>query len=84
MPRSACEARMSDHSSDDGRCSGPPDSLTAAGEQDSSSPNEREGAGGGLPGLPRTEEDDCKSTYSGQPLSRIATETAGTRGEPDD
>lgn len=75
---------MTDHNSDDGEGSGSGGSLTATAAQDTGSPTEREGARGRLPRLPGSKKDVCKPIYSGQPLSRIATETAGTRGEPDD
>jgi hypothetical protein len=71
---------MSDHSSDDGESSGSGGTLTGTAAQDTASPTDHEGARGRLPGLPGTEKDDCKPTYSGQPLSRIATENSPSAG----
>lgn len=71
---------MSEYSSDDGEGSGSGGSLTATAAQDSGSPNKREGSGGRLPRLPRTEKDDCKPTYSGHGLSGIGSESSPSCG----
>jgi len=71
---------MTDHSSDDGEGSGSGGTLTGTAAQDSGSPNEREGAGGRLPRLPRTEKDVCKPTYSGHGLSGIGSESSPSCG----
>lgn len=70
---------MSENNSDDGRCSGPPGSLTAAGEQDGDSPNEREGGRDGL-AAPRHRNDDCMQAYASHGLSGIGSESSPSCG----
>jgi hypothetical protein len=71
---------MSDHNRTDGEGVESGDTLTGDAAQDSGSPTRQEGARGRLPGLPGTKKDDCRPTYSGQPLSRIATENSPSAG----
>jgi hypothetical protein len=70
---------MSEQSRNDGDGIGSGGSLTTTAALDSGSPTGREGRGR-LPAKPRTEKDDCRPTYSGQPLSSIASENSPSGG----
>jgi len=71
---------MSYHNSERRERTGSGGSLTEAAAQDTVSPIDHEGARGRLPGLPGTENDDCKPTYSGHGLSGIGSESSPSAG----